>query len=369
MSNTTQVVEYAELHCTDFGSDKVYNLYLQRNPDETYTVAFAYGARGSRLNTGEKVSNVAFSQAKKTFDKFFREKTGKGYKVISSGTDQRGAPQVVQPAKVNGKTRSGFMPQPLSVASPAELATCLSDDDWSMQQKHDGERFTLLKESPSESFGSNKLGMAIPVPAELANDAAKMSGGTIIDGEFAKGKLYAFDLLMLNGVCLKGMGYAERHATLAKYVARMGFQSIVCVESITGVQPKRDMLERLKQELAEGVVFKLTYGIYKSGRTFDQYKHKFYDTASVIVTKKNAKRSVELAVLFNGERVSVGNVTIPPNFDLPSVGAIVEVRYLYYFGVGGSLFQPVYLGLRSDVLEAECDISQLKLKEGVALAA
>ena len=59
--------------------------------------------------------------------------------------------------------------------------------------------------------------------------------------------------------------------------------------------------------------------------------------------------------------VEVGNVTIPANKDIPKEGQIVEVRYLYAYR-GGSLFQPTYLGPRTDVLKDECTFSQLKYK-------
>jgi bifunctional non-homologous end joining protein LigD len=43
----------------------------------------------------------------------------------------------------------------------------------------------------------------------------------------------------------------------------------------------------------------------------------------------------------------VGKVTIPPNYDVPKVGDLVEVRYLYV-GSRGALYQPVYQGVRTD---------------------
>ena len=46
---------------------------------------------------------------------------------------------------------------------------------------------------------------------------------------------------------------------------------------------------------------------------------------------------------------------------VPSVGAVVEVRYLYAVP-DGSLNQPVYLGVRHDVEPHECVVSQLKFK-------
>jgi len=58
----------------------------------------------------------------------------------------------------------------------------------------------------------------------------------------------------------------------------------------------------------------------------------------------------------------VGNVTIPPNQPVPNLGAVVEVRYLYAYP-DGSLYQPVYLGERSDVDVTECVVSQMKFKQ------
>jgi bifunctional non-homologous end joining protein LigD len=40
----------------------------------------------------------------------------------------------------------------------------------------------------------------------------------------------------------------------------------------------------------------------------------------------------------------------------------VEVRSLYAFKESGCLFQPVYLGLRSDLDQEECTVDQLKYK-------
>ena len=67
-------------------------------------------------------------------------------------------------------------------------------------------------------------------------------------------------------------------------------------------------------------------------------------------------------MLFDGHKVvPVGNVTIPPNHKIPVVGAVIEVRYLYAFR-GGSIYQPVYLGARTDITAEECSTAQLKYK-------
>ncbi len=55
------------------------------------------------------------------------------------------------------------------------------------------------------------------------------------------------------------------------------------------------------------------------------------------------------------------NVKIPTNQPVPAEGDLVEVAYLYAFP-GGSLFQPVLLGQRSDLGAEDCTMGQLKFK-------
>jgi bifunctional non-homologous end joining protein LigD len=47
---------------------------------------------------------------------------------------------------------------------------------------------------------------------------------------------------------------------------------------------------------------------------------------------------------------------------VPKAGEVVEVRYLYAFRESGCLYQPVYLGKRSDIHQTDCTTSQLKFK-------
>ena len=75
----------------------------------------------------------------------------------------------------------------------------------------------------------------------------------------------------------------------------------------------------------------------------------------------NVQRSVSLTLLDSTMRIGVGNVTIPPNQPLPEKGQVVEVRYLYAYE-GGSLYQPTYLGVRTDLNDEDCSLGQLKYK-------
>ena len=91
------------------------------------------------------------------------------------------------------------------------------------------------------------------------------------------------------------------------------------------------------------MVFKDTGAHYSSGRPASagsQRKCKFYETASFLVSSVNNQRSVGLSLYRDDQLVPVGNVTIPPNAEVPHVGDIVEVRYLYAYE-NGSVYQPV----------------------------
>ena len=84
---------------------------------------------------------------------------------------------------------------------------------------------------------------------------------------------------------------------------------------------------------------------------------------TVICTRRivgNASVALAMATTNNG-MVEVGNVTIPVNFSVPPVAALVAIRYLYAYP-GGSLYQPVYLGERTDVDVDE--YATLKFKQG-----
>ncbi len=50
------------------------------------------------------------------------------------------------------------------------------------------------------------------------------------------------------------------------------------------------------------------------------------------------------------------------NKEIPNVGAILELRYLYAFRESGCLYQPTYLGERSDIEPEDCSVAQLKFK-------
>jgi bifunctional non-homologous end joining protein LigD len=145
------------------------------------------------------------------------------------------------------------------------------------------------------------------------------------------------------------------------------------VASYTGEAVKRRFLERCREDNLEGVVFKDMTAPYIPGRPASggaQRKLKFVETASVVVTSLNGKRSVKIGVIdTDGLITPCGNVTIPVGAEIPGIGEIIECRYLYAFKESGSLFQPVYLEVRNDLELKDCTVDQLKWKRAEELVA
>jgi bifunctional non-homologous end joining protein LigD len=348
------------LYYREGSSDKVYQAAIE--PKEGgYVVNFAYGRRGSTLTSGTKTSSpVGRIEAEKIFERLVAEKMKKGYRQGESS----GSYTVVS------IENTGILPQLLNPASEQELEHLLLNDRFLIQQKLDGKRLLLRKESGVVT-GINRRGMVCGIPESLLSDAMSLPGDWLLDGEIIGTTYHAFDLLEQDG-SLRAKGFKDRIVALLNFLSPARVSSIHFVSPIYGVPMKKRMFEIWKEEGQEGVVFKRIDSSYTPGRPNsggDQFKFKFVQSASVVVTAQNGKRSVKIG-LYDGTRmVSAGNVTIPVGVEIPEVGQIVEVRYLYAFPESGALFQPVYLGIRDDIEESECSVSQLKFKREQELAA
>ena len=345
-------MEIITLYYREGSSDKVYQAVIEPK-DGGYVVNFAYGRRGATLTAGTKThAPVSYDEAKTIYDRLVREKTAKGYTPGADGT----------PYQHSDKQSSGILPQLLNPIDEDQLETLLGDRHHVMQEKHDGRRLMLRKQDIIT--GVNKLGVVTGFPAIIAEEFQVAEADFLIDGEIVGEEYHAFDLLELDGDDLRGRTYQERYLHLMNLLASFNHRHISLVESAYQPSHKRELFDQLKSANREGVVFKRGDAIYTAGRHNSggpQLKFKFHETASFIVTKVNGKRSVSLMVFDGDKVVPVGNVMIPPNHEVPQVGAIVEVRYLYAYR-GGSIFQPVYLGLRDDIRAEECTVDQLKYK-------
>jgi bifunctional non-homologous end joining protein LigD len=351
-------MENITLYFRQGSSDKVYQAGIEP-ADGGHVVRFAYGRRGSALQTGTKTNApVSYDEARRIYDKLVAEKTAKGYTPGADGTPYQ------QTEKANQHT--GIHCQLLNPIDEEQDEKLIADPAYWMQEKWDGRR-RLLHKQDGVRTGINKLGLAVALPETLVRDAQACPVDFTMDGEAVDDMLCAFDLLFVEDDDVRGRRYAERHLLLLNLLGTFAHPGIHLTETAYTPEEKRRMFDRLKSEGREGVVFKHIDASYIAGRPASggsQLKHQFRATASFVVGKINAKRSASLLLFAGANPTTAGNVTIPASHEIPKPGQIVEVRYLYAFKESGCIYQPVYLGERDDIAPAECVVAQLKFKPG-----
>lgn len=373
----SKIIEFVDLHCTESGSDKAYHCAIQEVEPGLYHVPFAYGRVGSTLATGTKTTApVDLDKARKVYEKLVKEKTGKGYHPspgISGNIFGIGLSEdCPQTAITQSKQDSNHRPQLLNPITEEEAQAYINSPLWGMQQKMDGERRAAKMTVANGTEGINRKGQIVPLHPELKADMDKSGRCGLVDGESIGSTLYAFDLLDQDSTDLRYQRYIDRYNALLSFVD--GMDSVEVVHLATTTAEKQALWAKIKLAGGEGAVFKLLSAPYSEGRPASggtQLKCKFWESATVVVIGINAtKRSVVMAAT-DAEgtvEIPVGNVTIPPNHDIPAIGSLIEVKYLYYFP-SGSLYQPQFLGVRSDADRADCDLAKLKLVQEYKKAA
>lgn len=342
------------LYFREGSSDKVYRVDLESR-GEGHVVTFAYGRRGSTLNTGTKTSRpVPLEEARRIYDKLVKEKMAKGY---VHGPES--------PAYHDGSRKvTDIRPQLLNAVQENQLESLLKGSTFCMQPKYDGRRL-LIKKKAGTVTGINRRGIECGIPESIRDAALSLAGDFIIDGESIGYLLFAFDILQWDSRDLRPLPYSKRFAVLFDLLVSSGQTAICRAVMESHAELKTRLFNQLREDQAEGVVFKRLAAAYCPGRPAsggDHLKYKFVETASVIIRGLNAKRSVAMAVWDNAILVPCGNVTIPADQAIPQVGEVAEVRYLYAMPGSGSLFQPVFMGTRDDIASAECTRNQFKFR-------
>ena len=228
----------------------------------------------------------------------------------------------------------------------------------------------MIVASTNSVRGVNRKGFYVPLPTVMVDAIASTfplsDQNTVIDGEIIGDVFYVFDLLQDRGECLRDADLMVRLNALVRIMARRDKVTLVFSKVYSSPSGKQSLIEEVRQSGREGVVFKRREAVATAGKPNsggDWLKLKFYETATVRTASiHKSKRSVGMEVLdASGLWVGVGNVTVPANLPIPSAGDLIEVRYLNY-NVGGSIYQPQLLGIRTDLDEADCVLSQLKVK-------
>lgn len=354
----TQPTKLASLYYTSGSSDKEYHAQIVPS-GAGFLVNFQYGRRGGALQDGTKTkAPVSLDKAIDAFDKLIKEKMGKGYTMDTGG-------QLYQ--AVTDKEFTGILPQLLNEMDKARVPELIADNGWVAQEKQDGNRRMMDQESADSLVLSiNRKGIRVGLPLETAQAFAALAEFSPwrLDGELVGNVFHVFDVLQWAGTDTTSETVAQRLVRMEAVKAALGDATLVkVVYTAYTTAEKQALYDKMKAEKREGVVFKRLAAVYVPGRPAsggDQLKHKFVDTATFIVLSHSAaRRSVQLGL--SDVTRELGSVTIPPNMDVPDVGALVEIRYLYAYP-DGALAQPNYQGLRTDLDAADCVESQLKFK-------
>lgn len=360
------VIQRADLACREGSKDAVYHMQIVQR-EGGYTVDFQYGRRGGTLQSGTKTKTpVTIEVAQKAFDKVVREKMtdSPAYRPIAGQGNVAVQSQAMSQVSAEmAQRQTGLVAQLLERVYEDALDNLVHDDNIVAQQKFNGERrFIISFNSGLTAIGANRRGLEVPLEPDLAMSVV----GTpcTIDGEIIGSRLYAFDLLELEGRDLKALPYRERKRLLDSIAPRLGDLITVAKDAFTP-QEKRELLAKVTELEQEGVVYKRLDAPYGE----PQIKFKLVDDATVVVIRhKEDKRSVEMGVYDKdgpmggkGRLIPVGFVTIPPNHEIPAPNSLIDVEYLYAYE-GGSLFQPVYQRQRTDLEPTAASLSQLRFK-------
>jgi len=286
-------------------------------------------------------------------------KTKKGYTPDESGVAFRGTEHA-------GEV-TGFRAQLLNEIS-AEQAAELGDD-WLVQQKFDGERRWLSVEDGHSVF-ANRDGLATGVQEPVAAAWEALTNTSLsfsADGEDMGDYVVIFDVTRHPG--LVSGTFQERAELLLEIqetIKGLGLEDHLKVEIPV---PAQDFFKGRDKTLleagAEGYVLRHKNSVYTPGKPSsggEALKVKFWDDVSCRVAQgRDGKSSVGLELLDeNGTWISVGNVTVPQG-KKPEIGAIIDVKYLYAYK-NGSIYQPTFKGVRTDIPESDCRMDRLKYK-------
>lgn len=354
------------------GHDKVYFAQLNEVPGQGWTVTCQYGPRNGRMTDADKEpAPVDYNRAKKSYDKVVKDKIAKQYMITAGGAPSVApvppgtTPPVQRKLKAVVAT-AGMQPQLLNEVDEDDVEFYLTSPLYVAQEKFNGDRVMLTRDLGGNIGAvSARSGKERMLPESVASALEAADLVLLVDGEQVGEVFHLFDVLESGISNHRSRSVTERLAVLAELHKLLPAAHFPPTYTAHTEAEKRALLADLRARGAEGLCFKLASASYQPGRPNsggDWIKHKFWASATVEVEVVNAKRSVGMCVYdAKGVKHSIGNVTVKPRQDIPAVGDLIEVSYLYAHK-GGSLVQPELLGPRIDMTKKDASLKQLKYK-------
>ena len=295
--------ESIRLLSTKDGADKEYRVQIEAK-DNGFIVTGFNGRRGGPLKAQPKIASpVPYEEAKKAYAALVKAKIKGGYIPSDAGAEY------VIPADIG--TPTGIKLHLLTQVPESDVERYINDDRYLAQEKYDGERRPVARRETV--IGSNKNGFQTSLPAAVVDVLSALPQGTELDAEQVGEVLYIFDVMAIAGESLGNPA------------------NIVSIETAVGTEAKRALYARLRAQRKEGIVFKLIDASYSEGKNDDQIKVKFIESATLQVAAIHpTKRSITVQAFDDmGVAVQLGSVTVPANYPIPPLNALVEIAYLY----------------------------------------
>ena len=377
------IVKSVSLHYTDGGrSDKVYNIQIEEVGPNQFDVTGYNGKTGGTLTPRKQNdSPVSLSEAERLFAELEHKKVNHRttpYVVLSrNGAATPPTPQPSSPTTTQEST--GFVANHPKKISEDEALRLLSNDDYFVEQKCDGEFMSVLYRL-NRVTASNKRGNGIPVPPKIATAIRQLASLASCEtlglaGEYLDSTLHIFTIWEKNGTSLMTLPQNLRVAVKEKLeqlfaehlAASTKKNSLKFVYTAKTQSDKTVLYETIKANAGEGVVFK--------HRESDiSFKYKLYETTEVLLVA-NSKRSAECFAYHEGTLTSLGSVTIPhdstyqeiKDANLRQQPVVASVKYLYLSAppaIGptcGQLTQSSFLRFRPEFDEHSCVTTELKV--------
>lgn len=329
-------------------------------------VHFQNGRIGGTLKNGTKTAAgpVSEAEARRIFDGVVKEKMKSSPPYVRVDGAYQAFTAVA--AELAERSTGLVLQQSNDIDDdPRAVERYINDSAFMAQHKADGERRAVrLVRGEVVPIGINKKSLQVPLQEEIARSLNGLA--CTLDAEIIGNKLYAFDLLDLEGVDLRQRPCVERKKVLNKLRTRFGGNITVLADAFTAAE-KRALYEQTRAAGQEGVMFKEMAAPYTEGRPNSGGPHikaKHWKDISVIVMRaKTDKRSVVMGLFDENEQlVEVGAVTVPVNKAMPTDGSVLDVKYIYMTGPGGALFTPTWKQLRNDVDPHEARLGRVHYK-------
>jgi bifunctional non-homologous end joining protein LigD len=358
--------EKVALYYKDDRSDKVYQLQLEPSGDG-WVINYQNGKRGKTLTSKSRTPvPISYEVAKKAYDKIVRTKLAGGY-------TQNGTGEAFVDTENAGRVTT-YLPQLLNDTTIEEIIARFEagEDIW-MQCKHDGERRGVLG-TDQKAIGANRRGLAVALKEQIHAASVALTrqcGGFLeLDTEDMGDHLMIFDILFLEDD-LKPLPYSQRIRPLVAVKHKIHQHQLtkslkvdlpVRVNSIGHILT---FVASAKSRREEGVVFRFdvpcTPGRPHSGGNV--LKLKFWKSATCRVRSiHETKNSIGLELLSEDGWIFVGNCTADHAKKGIVEGDLVEIKYLYAY-LGGSLFEPSFKDIRTDLLPVAANTNQLIYKK------